>query len=413
MAQQEKQLLVSLDIGTSKIVTLVAEVHPDKQVHVIGMGMAPSRGLKWGVVVDIEATVQSIQESVAEAERASGYKINSTFAGIAGTHINSINSHGIVAVRSGEINAQDVERVIEAAKAIPLPNDQKILHVLPQDFIIDNQPGIREPVGMSGVRLEVRVHMISGSISAAQNIIKCVQRCGLTPTDIILEQLASSYAVLSPDEKELGICLVDIGGGTTDIAVFTNGAIRHSGVIPIAGDQVTQDLAIALRLSTKQAEQIKLKHAHTFSDQASETIHIALHDAEQQFKHNPQHILTEKRLAEYIQPRYEEILDLINEQLEHIGLKSFLGAGVVFTGGAALAKGLTELSQKTLNLPCRIGTPQEVYGLGETLNNPMYATSVGLLRYGYQQHYERTAEHDHRSLKNAWTKVKNWFYEHL
>ncbi|MEJ2398946.1 MAG: cell division protein FtsA, partial [Gammaproteobacteria bacterium] len=274
--KMEKNLIVGLDIGTSKVVAIVGEVTADGDIEVIGIGSHPSRGLKKGVVVNIESTVQSIQRGVEEAELMAGCQIHSVYAGIAGSHIRSLNSHGIVAIRDKEVTAADVERVIDAARAVAIPADQRILHILPQEFIIDNQEGIREPIGMSGVRLEAKVHMVTGAVSAAQNIIKCVRRCGLEVDDIILEQLASSNAVLTDDEKELGVCLVDIGGGTTDIAVFTEGAIRHTAVIPIAGDQVTNDIAVALRTPTQHAEEIKIKYACALTQLASpeETIEV-------------------------------------------------------------------------------------------------------------------------------------------
>jgi cell division protein FtsA len=272
----EKNLIVGLDIGTSKVVAIVGEIMPEGDLEVIGIGSNPSRGLKKGVVVNIESTVHSIQRAVEEAELMAGCQIHSVYAGIAGSHIRSLNSHGIVAIRDKEVTPGDIERVIDAARAVAIPADQKILHILPQEFVIDNQEGIREPVGMSGVRLEAKVHMVTGAVSAAQNIIKCVRRCGLEVDDIILEQLASSYSVLTDDEKELGVCIVDIGGGTTDIAVFTEGSIRHTAVIPIAGDQVTNDIAVALRTPTQSAEEIKIKYACALTQMASsdETIEV-------------------------------------------------------------------------------------------------------------------------------------------
>lgn len=413
MANTPQDLLVSLDIGTAKIVTLVGDVQPEGQINVVGLGLASSRGLKRGVVVDIDATVQAIQESVAEAEKSAGCKINSTFTGIAGTHIQSLNSHGMVPIRSGEVVQQDIDRAIEAAKAVPMPDDQRILHVLRQEFIIDNQAGIREPIGMSGVRLEVKVHIVTGAMSASQNIIKCVQRCGLTPADIILEQLASSYAVLSEDEQELGVCLVDIGGGTTDVAVFTSGAIRHTSVIPIGGDQVTQDLAIALHVPLQHAEQIKLKFGHAFQDLADNELGIDLHDLSEFTRvHLPQP-LTQHTLAGYIEPRYEDILQAVDHQLTASGIKPYLGAGIVLTGGGASARGVTNLGEKIFGLPTRVGTPQGVFGLGQTLQNPVYATSVGLLRYGHQQHLAKPFLQDHLGMQQAWAKIKNWFHGYL
>ena len=270
----DKNLVVALDIGTSKVVVLVGEVTAEGVIEVIGIGSHSSRGLKRGVVVNIESTVQSIARAVEEAELMAGCQVHAAFTGIAGSHINSLNSHGIVAIRDQEVRQADIDRVIDAAKAVAIPADQKILHILPQEFIIDNQDGVREPIGMSGVRLEAKVHIVTGAVSAAQNIIKCVKRCGLQVNDIILEQLASSHAVLTDDEKELGVCLVDIGGGTTDIAVFTDGAIRHTAVIPIAGDQATNDVAVALRTPTQHAERIKIDYASIHEPLAGESPHI-------------------------------------------------------------------------------------------------------------------------------------------
>ncbi len=416
MKKTDQQLLVSLDIGTSKIVTLVGEIRPNQQqINILGMGSSPSNGLKRGVVVNIETTVESIQKSVAEAENMAGCKINSAFTGIAGSHVNSINSHGVVAVRGAEITQEDVDRVIDAAKAVPLANDQKILHILPQDFIIDNQSGIREPLGMSGVRLEARVHMVTGAISAAQNIMKCVQRCGLNTTDIILEQLASSYAVLTEDEKELGVCLIDIGGGTTDIAIFSGGAIRHTAVLPVAGDQVTQDIAIALHIPSQLAEQIKLQHAHALSELACPNTVIDMQAYGEQLAQfaTPQ-TLTQKMLSEIIEPRYEELFFIIKQQLKDLGLKPYLGAGIVLTGGASLANGAIELAKQSLQLPVRLGVPHGISGLDQILCNPMYATSVGLLRYGHLQHFDRYQDGEQSlKMKNTLTKIKNWFYGHL
>lgn len=307
----DKKLIVGLDIGTSKVCAVVGEVSEAHGVEVIGIGIHPSRGLKKGVVVNIESTVQSIQRAVEEAELMAGCQINSVYAGIAGNHIRSLNSHGIVAIRDKEVTASDVDRVIDAARAVAIPADQKIIHILPQEFIIDNQEGIKEPVGMSGVRLEAKVHMVTGAVSAAQNIIKCVRRCGLEVDDIILQQLASSYSVLLDDEKELGVCLVDIGGGTTDIAVFTEGAIRHTAVIPIAGDQVTNDIAVALRTPTQNAEEIKIKYACALAQLATAEESIEVPSVGER----PPRRLARQTLAEVVEPRYEELLSLVQAEL--------------------------------------------------------------------------------------------------
>ncbi|MES9916849.1 MAG: cell division protein FtsA, partial [Candidatus Thiodiazotropha sp. 4PDIV1] len=313
--RSEKNLIIGLDIGTSKVVAIVGEIKADNGIEIIGIGSHTSRGLKKGVVVNIESTVQSIQRAVEEAELMAGCEIHSVYAGIAGSHIRSLNSHGIVAIKDKEVSQSDVERVIDAARAVAIPADQKILHILPQEFIIDEQEGIRDPVGMSGVRLEARVHMVTGAVSAAQNIVKCVRRCGLEVDDLILEQLASSYSVLSDDEKELGVCLVDIGGGTTDIAVFTGGSIRHTAVIPIAGDQVTNDIAVALRTPTQHAEEIKIKYACALTQLATsdETIEVP------SIGERPPRRLSRQTLAEVVEPRYEELMTLIQAELRRSG----------------------------------------------------------------------------------------------
>jgi cell division protein FtsA len=369
----EKNLLVGLDIGTSKVVAIVGEVMPDGAIEVVGIGSHPSRGLKKGVVVNIESTVHSIQRAVEEAELMAGCQIHSVYAGIAGSHIRSLNSHGIVAIKDKEVLPGDVERVIDAARAVAIPADQKILHILPQEFLIDNQEGIKEPVGMSGVRLEAKVHMVTGAVSAAQNIIKCVRRCGLEVDDIILEQLASSYSVLTEDEKELGICLVDIGGGTTDIAVFTEGSIRHTAVIPIAGDQVTNDIAVALRTPTQFAEEIKIKYACALTQMASADENIEVPSVGDRAPRR----LARHTLAEVVEPRYEELLSLVQSELRRSGFEDLVAAGIVLTGGSSKIEGLVELAEEVFHMPVRLGVPQYVTGLVDVVRNPIYATGVG------------------------------------
>ncbi len=402
----DKNLIVGLDIGTSKVIAIVAEVSSDGALEIIGIGSHPSRGLKKGVVVNIESTVQSIQRAVEEAELMAGCQINSVYAGIAGSHIRSLNSHGIVAIRESEVTSSDVDRVIDAARAVAIPADQKILHILPQEFIIDKQEGIREPIGMSGVRLEAKVHMVTGAVSAAQNIIKCVRRCGLEVDDIILEQLASSYAVLSDDEKELGVCLVDIGGGTTDIAIFTEGAIRHTAVIPIAGDQVTNDIAVALRTPTQFAEEIKIKYACALTQLASpeETIEVpGVGD-------RPSRRLARQTLAEVVEPRYDELLTLIQAELRRSGFEDLIAAGVVLTGGSSKMEGVIELAEEIFHMPVRLGVPQHVVGLADVVRNPIYATGVGLLLFGSQHRFDRGGELVTGSgSKGVWERMKVWF----
>ena len=384
----DKNLIVGLDIGTSKVVAIVGEIKADNEIEIIGIGSHPSRGLKKGVVVNIESTVQSIQRAVEEAELMAGCEILSVHAGIAGSHIRSLNSYGIVAIKDGEVSHGDVERVIDAARAVAIPADQKILHILPQEFIIDEQEGIKEPVGMSGVRLEARVHMVTGAVSAAQNIIKCVRRCGLEVDDLILEQLSSSNAVLSDDEKELGVCLVDIGGGTTDIAVFTEGSIRHTAVIPIAGDQVTNDIAVAMRTPTQHAEDIKIRYACALTQLATsdETIEVP------SIGDRPARRLSRQTLAEVVEPRYEELLSLVQAELRRSGFEDLIAGGVVLTGGSSKMEGLIDLAEEVFHMPVRMGVPRYVTGLVDVVRNPIYATGVGLLLFGHHNRASRLKE---------------------
>jgi len=402
----EKNLIVGLDIGTSKVVAIVGEIKADDEIEIIGIGSHPSRGLKKGVVVNIESTVQSIQRAVEEAELMAGCEIHSVHAGIAGSHIRSLNSHGIVAIKDREVTQGDMERVIDAARAVAIPADQKILHILPQEFIIDEQEGIKEPVGMSGVRLEARVHMVTGAVSAAQNIVKCVRRCGLEVDDLILEQLCSSYAVLSEDEKELGVCLVDIGGGTTDIAVFTEGSIRHTAVIPIAGDQVTNDIAVAMRTPTQHAEDIKVKYACALTQLAAsdETIEVP------SIGDRPARRLSRQTLAEVVEPRYEELITLIQAELRRSGFEDLIAGGVVLTGGSSKMEGLIELAEEIFHMPVRLGVPRYVTGLVDVVRNPIYATGVGLLLFGYHNRASRLRElPSGRGMKAVWERMKSWF----
>jgi len=402
----EQNLIVGLDIGTSKVVAIVGELTTDGEIEIIGIGSHPSRGLKKGVVVNIESTVQSIQRAVEEAELMAGCQIHSVYAGIAGSHVRSLNSHGIVAIKDREVTHSDVERVIDAARAVAIPADQKILHVLPQEFIIDNQEGIKEPGGMSGVRLEAKVHLVTGAVSAAQNIIKCVRRCGLEVDDIILEQLASSYSVLSEDEKELGVCLVDMGGGTTDIAVFTEGAIRHTAVIPIAGDQVTNDIAVAMRTPSQYAEEIKIKYACALTQLANvdETIEVP------SVGDRPPRRLARQTLAEVVEPRYEELLSLVQAELRRSGFEDLIAAGVVLTGGTSKMEGVIDLAEEIFHMPVRLGLPQHVRGLVDVVRNPIHATGVGLLLFGMKNRNNRSSDSvGGAGMKGVWSKMKQWF----
>src|SRR6187455_2262951 len=380
-SNETKNLIVGLDIGTSKIVAIVAEVKPEGGYEVIGMGSHPSRGLKKGVVVNIETTVNAIQRALEEAELMADCKIREVYTGIAGSHIKSFNSHGMVAIKDKEVSRLDVERVMETAKAVNILNDQQVLHVLNQEFIIDGQEDVREPIGMSGIRLEVKVHIVTGAVSAAQNIMKCVRRCGLEVSDLILQPLASSRAVLSEDEKDLGVCLLDIGGGTTDIAVFTHGAIRHTAVIPIAGDQITNDIAMALRTPTADAENIKIRHGVALRGLADPNAMIDVPGIGERGSRS----MSRQTLAEVIEPRVEELYSLVQQVLRESGFEELLSSGVVLTGGSSVMQGMVELGEEIFHMPVRIGVPRYAGGLADVLRTPRYATAMGLLYEGVAQ----------------------------
>ncbi|MES2825823.1 MAG: cell division protein FtsA [Pseudomonadota bacterium] len=404
----DNKMIVGLDIGTSKVVAIVGSITPEGQLDIVGIGSHRSTGLKKGVVVNIESTVLSIQRAVEEAELMAGCQIHSVYAGIAGSHIRSLNSHGIVAIRDREVFAQDLERVIDAAQAVAIPADQKILHILPQEFLIDEQDGVKEPLGMSGVRLEAKVHLVTCAVNAAQNIEKCIRRCGLEVEDIILEQLASSYAVLTDDEKELGVCVVDIGGGTTDIAIFKDGAIRHTGVIPIAGDQVTNDIAMALRTPTPNAEEIKIRYACALAKLTSpdETIKVPSVGDRQ-----PRD-LSRQALAEVVEPRYDELFTLVQSELRRSGYEDLIAAGIVLTGGTSKMEGVVELAEEIFHMPVRIGAPQNVRGLSDIVNNPIYSTAVGLLIYAMKQQHQdagRAVHHTKEHQGSLFSKLKKLF----
>lgn len=404
--ENEENMIVALDIGTSKVVAIVGAIGATGDLEIVGTGMHASSGLKKGVVVNIEATVTSIQRAIEEAELMAGCTIHSVYAGIAGSHIRSLNSHGIVAIRDREVQPLDVERVIDAARAVAIPADQEILHVLPQEYIIDDQEGVQEPIGMSGVRLEAKVHLVTCAANAAQNIKKCIRRCGLDVDDIVLEQLASSYAVLTDDEKQLGVALVDIGGGTSDIAIFTEGAIRHTGVIPIAGDQVTNDIAMALRTPTAHAEDLKIKYACALAKLArpEETVKVpSVGDRESRD-------MSRQLLAEVVEPRYDELFTLVQAEIRRSGFEELIAAGVVLTGGTSKMEGVTELAEEIFHMPVRIGAPVNVKGLSDIVNNPIYSTGVGLLHFGVQQQRrEVRSETKKTKTNNYWEKCKRFF----
>ena len=406
MVKDSKNLVVGLDIGTSKIVAIVAEIGPDGGLNVIGLGTQPSRGLKRGVVVNIEATMASIQRVLEEAELMADCRIQRVTTGVAGSHIRSLNSSGMVAIKEGEVVQADIDRVIETAKAIAIPNDQQILHILPQEFIIDGQDDVREPLGMSGVRLEVKVHIVTGAVSAVENIAKCVRRCGLELQDIVLQPLASAAAVLNDDEKELGVCLMDIGGGTTDIAVFAGGAIRHTAVIPIAGDQVTNDIAMTLRTPTKEAEELKIRHGCALRQLADANDVVEVPGVGERAPRK----LSRPMLAEVIEPRIEELYTLVQSELRRSGFEELLSSGVVITGGTAMLQGMAELGEEVFHLPCRIGTPAYMGGLADVVRSPRYSTAVGLLQHGRDQWLRAEAARAQvKGIGGVAERMKNWF----
>ena len=406
MTRDAKDLIVGLDIGTSKIVAIVAEMRADGHYEIVGLGQHDSRGLKKGVVVNIESTVASIQRALEEAELMADCKIRTVYTGIAGSHIRSFNSSGMVAIKDKEVTEADMARVIETAKAVNIPTDQQIVHVLPQEFIIDGQEDIREPIGMSGVRLEVKVHIVTGAVSAAQNIVKCVRRCGLEVNDLILQPLASSMSILTQDEKELGVALVDIGGGTTDIAIFTGGAIRHTAVIPIAGDQITNDIAMALRTPTPEADEIKLRFgiAKQVLADPNEKIEVpGLGD-------RAPRTLSRQALAAVIEPRIEELFSLVHQVVRESGYEELLSSGVVLTGGTSLLPGMIELAEDIFLKPVRIGMPAYTGGLADVVRSPRYSTAVGLLEEARLQRLRgRKVAEQSGSFKETLRRMKEWF----
>tara|TARA_E500000178_G_scaffold223106_1_gene220086 strand:+ start:66 stop:1268 length:1203 start_codon:yes stop_codon:yes gene_type:complete len=397
--------MVGLDIGTSKVVAIVAELGLEGEIDIIGIGSHPSKGLKKGVVVNIETTVESIRRAIEEAELMAGCQIEQVYAGIAGSHIRGLNSHGIVAIRDKEVFQADIERVIDAAQAVAIPADQKVLHVLPQEYVIDDQEGVKEPLGMSGVRLEAKVHLITCAVNAYQNIEKCIKKCGLEVEDIILEQLASGDAVLTEDEKDLGVCLVDIGGGTTDIAIFSEGAIRHTAVIPIAGDQVTNDIAMALRTPTPNAEEIKIKYACALGSLAQENETIKIPSVGDRSDRD----LSRQALAEVVEPRYEELFSLVQAELRRSGFEDLVAAGIVLTGGTSKIEGAIELAEEIFHMPVSLGKPKNVAGLSDIVRNPIYSTAVGLLHYGANQQTRGVAKKPKQKSDGLINQFKKWF----
>jgi cell division protein FtsA len=406
MAKRDN-LVVGLDIGTTKICAIVGEVSPEG-IDIVGIGSYPSKGLRKGVVINIDSTVQSIQKAVEEAELMAGCEIHSVYAGISGGHIRGFNSHGIVAIKDKEVKSEDVERVVEAAKAVAIPMDRELLHIIPQEFIVDDQDGIRDPVGMSGVRMEAKVHIVTGSVTSAQNIVKCANRCGLHVSDIVLEQLASSHAVLTQDEKELGVAMIDIGGGTTDLIILSQGSIRHTAVLPLGGNHLTNDIAVGIRTPTQEAESIKHRYGCAISSMVSrdETIEVPSVGGRKP------RAISRQLLAEIIEPRVEEILMLAKREIEKSGFMDVVASGVVLTGGSSILDGVPELAERVFDMPVRRGVPQEIGGLVDVVSSPIYATAVGLVVYGAKEGARattRTRVTDTNVYARVASRMRSWF----
>ncbi len=406
MTRDIKDLIVALDIGTSKVVAVVAEILPEGRFEVLGLGQHESSGMRKGVVVNIEATVTAIQRALEEAELMADCKIRDVYTGIAGSHIRSFNSSGMVAVKDKEVTAADVARVIETAKAVNIPTDQQVLHILTQEFIVDGQEDIREPIGMSGLRLEVKVHIVTGSVSAAQNIVKCVRRCGLEVQDLILQPLASSQTCLTADEKDLGVVLIDIGGGTTDVAIYTGGAIRHTAVLPIAGDQITNDIAQGLRTPTPDAEDIKLRYgvAKEVLANPDDTVEVlGLGD-------RAPRLVKRQTLGAIIEPRVAELFDLVQGVVRESGYEDLLSSGVVLTGGTALLPGIVELAEDIFLKPVRVAVPEYQGSLADVMRNPRFSTVMGLLSEARMQRLRgRKVTQQSGSFKAVLIRMKEWF----
>ena len=403
-------ILVGLDIGTTKICAIVAEVLEEGPLNIIGVGSCPSRGLRKGVVVNIESTVESIKKAVEEAELMAAVQINSVYTGIAGSHISGENLKGVIALKKQEVTRDDINRAIESARTLAvIPHERRILHVLPREFMVDDQEGVREPLGMSGNRLEVNVHVITGAVTSAQNIIKSVNRAGLDVVDIILQPLASSEAVLSAEERELGVAMVDLGGGTTDLAIFLDGSIRHTAVLPIGGQNLTKDLAIGLLTSQTEAERIKVQHGIARTDLVSgrQTVEVP------SVGDRPPRTFSRRDIAEILEPRVEEMFDLVKREIVRAGYEGMLGAGVVITGGTSLLEGMPDAAEKGLNLPARRGTPIGIGGLRDIVSNPMHATGVGLLLHARQhaQELETAGLRHGRGFGKVLDRMRSWMFE--
>ena len=408
MARRDN-LIVGLDVGTTKVCAIVAESGPEG-LEIVGLGTVPSNGLRKGVVVNIDATVESIRKAIEEAELMAGCEINSVYVGIAGGHIKGFNSHGIVAIKNREVTEYDIRRVVDQARAISIPIDREVIHILPQEFIVDDQDGVRDPLGMTGVRLEARVHIVTGAITAVQNIVRCCNRCGLNVSDIVLEQLASSEAVLGPDEKEIGVALVDIGGGTTDLAIWHRGAIRHTNVLALGGNHITNDIAAGLRTPSAEAEKIKRKFGCAMAKLVSKDEVIQVPSVGGR---KPRE-LPRQLLAEIIEPRVEEIFQLVNREIHRSGMEDLISAGVVLTGGTALLPGIEELGEQVFEMPVRVGRPNGVGGLVDVVSSPMFATGVGLVLWGRKNYFRRGFRvRDNNLFHKIWDRIKEMVVEYF
>lgn len=406
----KSELIVGLDVGTTKICAVVGQLSEAGDMEIVGIGTSPSTGLRKGVVVNIEQTVRSIKKALEEAEMMAGCEIRSVYAGIAGSHIKGFNSHGVIAVKGGEVSSRDVERALDAAKAVAIPLDREVIHILPQEYIVDDQRGIVDPLGMSGVRLEVKVHIVTGAVTSAQNIVRSCHKSGLDVSDIVLEALASAKAVLTDEEREIGVALIDLGGGTSDIAVFANDSIKHTGVLALGGQNLTNDIALVLRTPMAAAEKIKVKHGCAMADMVRPDEYIEVSSVGGR---DPRR-LSRSVLAEICEPRMEEILTLIDQELERSGFKKTIGAGVVLTGGTALLQGCQELGEMIFGMPTRIGYPRNVGGLKDMVNSPKYATAVGLLCFGaekegVEQKFRIRSEGN--AFNSILARMKKWFSE--
>lgn len=402
----ENNIIVGLDIGTTKICAVVGEIGESGIIKIVGIGSHASIGLRKGVVVNIESTVNSIQKAIEEAELMAGCEIKSVYAGIAGSHIKGFNSHGVIAIKGKEVTQGDVDRVIDAARAVAIPLDREVIHIIPQEYIVDNQDGIVDPLGMTGVRLEAKVHIITGAVTSAHNIIKCCNRAGLDVCDIVLESLASSEAVLSAEEKDLGTALIDFGGGTTDLAIFTGGSIRHTAVLGLGGNNLTNDIAVGLRTPMAEAERIKIKHGCCLNAmiQKDQTIEVPSVGGRKP------RILSRQILTEILEPRVEEIFSLVDQEVVRSGFKEQVAAGLVITGGSSLLDGISDMAEQIFNLPTRIGYPRGVTGLIDVVNSPMYATAVGLIAHGMHNEPERKFRiRDENIFNRVTNRMKRWF----